>query len=206
MCRLSGWRCKFSAVGRAQVWPSPPSSRSWWCAGSWLTTSASTTRNMTVWRVSWDLFKLHPVHSVVRSISLVIYIFGKIQLLKFFMFWLFVFVFFYVSGAYEWAQKTLKDHAKDKRPYIYTREQLEKAKTHDELWNAAQVQRLGWILCKAVVSKSGAFTPLKNGSFGDMWTQRSHLEAGRDLQERVVSNPLQCFVCGVKTSKATTGF
>lgn len=44
------------------------------------------------------------------------------------------------SGAYEWAQKTLKDHAKDKRPYIYTREQLEKAKTHDKLWNAAQVQ------------------------------------------------------------------
>ncbi|KAM9719234.1 CPD photolyase [Menidia menidia] len=45
-----------------------------------------------------------------------------------------------VEGAYEWAQKTLKDHAKDKREYIYTREQLEKAKTHDKLWNAAQYQ------------------------------------------------------------------
>ncbi|XP_036938634.1 CPD photolyase isoform X1 [Acanthopagrus latus] len=45
-----------------------------------------------------------------------------------------------VEGAYEWAQKTLRDHAKDKRPYIYTREQLEKAKTHDKLWNAAQYQ------------------------------------------------------------------
>ncbi|XP_075876939.1 CPD photolyase isoform X2 [Nelusetta ayraudi] len=45
-----------------------------------------------------------------------------------------------VKGAYEWAQKTLKDHAKDKREYIYTREQLEKAKTHDKLWNAAQYQ------------------------------------------------------------------
>lgn len=45
-----------------------------------------------------------------------------------------------VEGAYEWAQKTLKDHAKDKRPYVYTREQLEKAKTHDKLWNAAQCQ------------------------------------------------------------------
>uniref|UniRef100_H3CQU8 Deoxyribodipyrimidine photo-lyase n=1 Tax=Tetraodon nigroviridis TaxID=99883 RepID=H3CQU8_TETNG len=43
-------------------------------------------------------------------------------------------------GAYEWARKTLKDHAKDKRPYIYTREQLEKAETHDKLWNAAQFQ------------------------------------------------------------------
>lgn len=45
-----------------------------------------------------------------------------------------------VKGAYEWAQKTLKDHAKDKRPHVYTREQLEKAKTHDKLWNAAQYQ------------------------------------------------------------------
>lgn len=45
-----------------------------------------------------------------------------------------------VEGSYEWAQKTLKDHAKDKRPYVYTREQLEKAKTHDHLWNGAQFQ------------------------------------------------------------------
>ncbi|KAM4605064.1 CPD photolyase [Polymixia lowei] len=45
-----------------------------------------------------------------------------------------------VKGAYEWAQKTLKDHAKDPRPYIYTHEQLENAKTHDKLWNAAQYQ------------------------------------------------------------------
>ncbi|XP_059200601.1 CPD photolyase [Centropristis striata] len=45
-----------------------------------------------------------------------------------------------VEGAYEWAQKTLKDHAKDERPYLYTREQLEKAKTHDKLWNGAQYQ------------------------------------------------------------------
>lgn len=42
-------------------------------------------------------------------------------------------------GAYEWARKTLKDHAQDKRPYIYTRRQLEEAQTHDPLWNAAQV-------------------------------------------------------------------
>ncbi|XP_029309247.1 deoxyribodipyrimidine photo-lyase-like [Cottoperca gobio] len=45
-----------------------------------------------------------------------------------------------VEGAYEWAQKSLKDHAKDKREYLYTREQLEKAKTHDKLWNGAQYQ------------------------------------------------------------------
>ncbi|RVE61458.1 hypothetical protein OJAV_G00170880 [Oryzias javanicus] len=45
-----------------------------------------------------------------------------------------------IKGAYEWAQKTLKDHAKDKREYLYTREQFEKAQTHDKLWNAAQNQ------------------------------------------------------------------
>uniref|UniRef100_A0AAY5LD13 Deoxyribodipyrimidine photo-lyase n=1 Tax=Esox lucius TaxID=8010 RepID=A0AAY5LD13_ESOLU len=45
-----------------------------------------------------------------------------------------------VKGASDWAQKTLKDHAKDPRPYVYSQEQLEKAQTHDKLWNAAQYQ------------------------------------------------------------------
>ncbi|XP_061588872.1 CPD photolyase isoform X3 [Cololabis saira] len=45
-----------------------------------------------------------------------------------------------VEGAYAWAQKTLQDHAGDKREYLYTREQLEKAQTHDKLWNGAQYQ------------------------------------------------------------------
>lgn len=45
-----------------------------------------------------------------------------------------------VEGANDWAKKTLKDHAKDKREYVYTREQFETAKTHDRLWNAAQVR------------------------------------------------------------------
>ena len=45
-----------------------------------------------------------------------------------------------IKGAYEWAQKTLKDHAQDKREYLYTREQLEQGSSHDDLWNAAQVQ------------------------------------------------------------------
>ncbi len=40
----------------------------------------------------------------------------------------------------EWATKTLKRHEKDKRPYLYTLEELQKAKTHDPLWNAAQIQ------------------------------------------------------------------
>ncbi|XP_064081899.1 deoxyribodipyrimidine photo-lyase-like [Macrobrachium nipponense] len=45
-----------------------------------------------------------------------------------------------INGAYAWARNTLNDHRKDKRPYLYTRETLEEAKTHDELWNSAQIQ------------------------------------------------------------------
>ncbi|XP_071498998.1 deoxyribodipyrimidine photo-lyase-like [Diadema antillarum] len=45
-----------------------------------------------------------------------------------------------VEGTNDWAKKTLKDHAGDKREYVYSREKLERAKTHDDLWNAAQVQ------------------------------------------------------------------
>jgi deoxyribodipyrimidine photo-lyase len=37
----------------------------------------------------------------------------------------------------DWARKTLSDHRKDRRPYIYTRRQFEDAKTHDSYWNAA---------------------------------------------------------------------
>ncbi|XP_029472371.1 LOW QUALITY PROTEIN: deoxyribodipyrimidine photo-lyase-like [Rhinatrema bivittatum] len=45
-----------------------------------------------------------------------------------------------VKGAYDWARKSLRDHVKDKRTHIYTLEQLEAGKTHDPLWNAAQLQ------------------------------------------------------------------
>jgi len=40
----------------------------------------------------------------------------------------------------EWAKRTLNDHRADRRPYLYSRDQLETAATHDELWNAAQRQ------------------------------------------------------------------
>ncbi|XP_052210789.1 deoxyribodipyrimidine photo-lyase isoform X2 [Diospyros lotus] len=43
-------------------------------------------------------------------------------------------------GAWEWARKTLMDHASDRREHIYTREQLEKAQTADPLWNASQLE------------------------------------------------------------------
>ena len=40
----------------------------------------------------------------------------------------------------DWAIETLADHADDPRPHIYDLHQFEAARTHDELWNAAQHQ------------------------------------------------------------------
>jgi deoxyribodipyrimidine photo-lyase len=37
-----------------------------------------------------------------------------------------------------WAKRTLNFHRRDKREYVYTLEQFEKAQTHDPYWNAAQ--------------------------------------------------------------------
>ncbi len=39
-----------------------------------------------------------------------------------------------------WAKDSLKKHTKDKRPFVYSLEELESCKTHDGLWNAAQNQ------------------------------------------------------------------
>ena len=52
-----------------------------------------------------------------------------------------------IECAPDWAHKTLAAHARDLRPILYTREQFESAETHDELWNAAQLQMLhaGWM-------------------------------------------------------------
>jgi len=44
------------------------------------------------------------------------------------------------EGFPEWARKTLNAHRKDRRVYSYTLRQFEYAKTHDELWNAAQTE------------------------------------------------------------------
>lgn len=40
----------------------------------------------------------------------------------------------------DWVQKTMDDHVTDEREVVYTLEQFEQSKTHDELWNAAQTQ------------------------------------------------------------------
>lgn len=38
----------------------------------------------------------------------------------------------------DWALRTLGNHLKDTRPYLYSLEQFEQAQTHDPVWNAAQ--------------------------------------------------------------------
>ncbi|XP_067898490.1 CPD photolyase isoform X2 [Heterodontus francisci] len=45
-----------------------------------------------------------------------------------------------IEGASAWAQNTLKMHSKDQRSHLYTLKQLEDGRTHDPLWNAAQLQ------------------------------------------------------------------
>jgi deoxyribodipyrimidine photo-lyase len=42
----------------------------------------------------------------------------------------------------DWCQATLRQHANDKRDPLYTREQMERAQTHDPLWNATQKEML----------------------------------------------------------------
>lgn len=44
------------------------------------------------------------------------------------------------EGFPAWAQRTLKAHAADRRAYLYTFNQFDKAATHDPLWNAAQME------------------------------------------------------------------
>ena len=38
----------------------------------------------------------------------------------------------------DWARRTLDAHVRDRRPFVYTRTELEAARTHDPYWNAAQ--------------------------------------------------------------------
>ena len=45
-----------------------------------------------------------------------------------------------LKGIPSWAKNSLESHREDFRPYIYTMEELESAKTHDKLWNATQNQ------------------------------------------------------------------
>jgi deoxyribodipyrimidine photo-lyase len=42
------------------------------------------------------------------------------------------------EGFPEWAKVTLNEHRKDSREFLYSPEEFEFSKTHDDLWNAAQ--------------------------------------------------------------------
>ena len=44
------------------------------------------------------------------------------------------------DGFPNWAKETLGEHQKDRREYIYTQKEMEAAQTHDDLWNAAQME------------------------------------------------------------------
>jgi len=52
-----------------------------------------------------------------------------------------------LDSAEPWARRTLAAHADDARPYRYSAAELERAETHDPLWNAAQKQMVltGWM-------------------------------------------------------------
>ena len=45
-----------------------------------------------------------------------------------------------LEGAAEWARDSLELHSVDEREYLYTWKALERGETHDELWNAGQMQ------------------------------------------------------------------
>ena len=49
--------------------------------------------------------------------------------------------------AEDWARKTIAEHDRDERAQLYSVDQMERAETYDELWNAAQIQMVehGWM-------------------------------------------------------------
>ena len=52
-----------------------------------------------------------------------------------------------VAALPAWARATLDAHREDEREHVYTRAQLEGARTHDPVWNAAQneLRETGWL-------------------------------------------------------------
>lgn len=45
-----------------------------------------------------------------------------------------------IEGFPEWAKQSHAEHSKDARDFVYSLKQFEHGKTHDELWNAAQME------------------------------------------------------------------
>ncbi|HRZ39777.1 MAG TPA: deoxyribodipyrimidine photo-lyase [Candidatus Omnitrophota bacterium] len=48
----------------------------------------------------------------------------------------------HVEGFPAWAKKTLEEHRRDRREFVYSPDQFEQAQTHDPLWNACQTEML----------------------------------------------------------------
>ena len=44
------------------------------------------------------------------------------------------------EGFHDWAKTSLNEHRKDEREFVYTLSEFESAKTHEDLWNAAQME------------------------------------------------------------------
>jgi deoxyribodipyrimidine photo-lyase len=44
------------------------------------------------------------------------------------------------EGLHPWAKRTLDAHRRDRRAFLYSEKEFERAKTHDPLWNAAQIE------------------------------------------------------------------
>ncbi|HSB78146.1 MAG TPA: deoxyribodipyrimidine photo-lyase [Candidatus Methylomirabilis sp.] len=47
-----------------------------------------------------------------------------------------------LAGLPAWARQTLASHENDPRPYVYSPDEFERARTHDYLWNAIQTELL----------------------------------------------------------------
>lgn len=45
-----------------------------------------------------------------------------------------------VEGFHAWSKETHREHRSDKREFIYSQDEFENGKTHDKLWNAAQME------------------------------------------------------------------
>ena len=46
------------------------------------------------------------------------------------------------EGFHDWAKTSLNEHRKDEREFVYSLKQFEHAKTHEDLWNTAQMEML----------------------------------------------------------------
>jgi deoxyribodipyrimidine photo-lyase len=47
-----------------------------------------------------------------------------------------------LEGFHDWAKTSLSEHRKDEREFVYSLKEFEQAKTHEDLWNAAQRELL----------------------------------------------------------------